>query len=295
MRRREYGQGFSGQRIVVIPRSVVRQARRYPLLAGLLPTDVGYFPRARRHLRERRNGVDQAIFIYCTKGEGWCEIAGKRHRIGTGDLLAIPPGVPHAYGADQKQPWTILWFHAVGPLAIGFLQELGASGERPVVTAGEGTALSALFEEVLSAVELGYSQVQLLHAAHALAHLLAVLVGACRAFDRDSAGSRPHVGQTISYMEQRLGQHLDLKALADAAHLARSQYAACFKRQTGYAPMDYFRRLKMHRACQLLDKTDLSIKAIAASLGYADQLYFSRAFKAVNEMSPLAYRKHRKG
>ena len=51
----------------------------------------------------------------------------------------------------------------------------------------------------------------------------------------------------------------------------------------------------MHRACQLLDTTQSSVKIIASSLGYEDPLYFSRAFRAVNETSPQTYRQKRKG
>ena len=38
-----------------------------------------------------------------------------------------------------------------------------------------------------------------------------------------------------------------------------------FKEQTVFAPIDYFNRLRMHSACQLLDTTGMSIKAIATS------------------------------
>ena len=79
------------------------------------------------------------------------------------------------------------------------------------------------------------------------------------------------------------------------ANLSRSQYAALFKRQTGYAPIDYFIRLRMHRACQLLDMTDLSVKTVAGRLGFEDPLYFSRVFRTVNEKTPTEYRKLRKG
>jgi AraC-like DNA-binding protein len=96
-------------------------------------------------------------------------------------------------------------------------------------------------------------------------------------------------------MKQHQDQRLQLDVLAAVANLARSQYSALFKRQTGYAPMDYFNRLKMHRACQLLDTTQSSVKAIAASLGYEDPLYFSRVFRGVNKMPPQAYRQMRKG
>jgi AraC family transcriptional regulator of arabinose operon len=295
MTRQEKGEGFAGQRIVVLPRAVVARARRHPLLAGVFPTDVGYFPRAHGHLRERPTGVDQAIFIYCVKGAGWCELAGKRFEVRAGELLVIPPDTPHVYGADTKRAWTIHWFHAKGVLIDAFLDELGVREEQPIAYLGEDAQLLALFEEVLSVLEHGYAPLQLLHASHAMAHLLATMIRRRRESWREEPDSHYRISRSIAYMKQHLDEPLRLDALAGVANLSRSQYTALFKEQTGYAPIDYFIRLKMHRACQLLDTTQSSVKVIAASLGYEDPLYFSRMFRAVNETSPIAYRRMRKG
>ena len=81
---RQRGEGFPGQRIVVLPRSAVGRLTTHPVLGRLLLTDIGYYPNALGHFFEREQGVNQAIFIYCTKGRGWCEFtrAAPRHRRG---------------------------------------------------------------------------------------------------------------------------------------------------------------------------------------------------------------------
>jgi AraC family transcriptional regulator of arabinose operon len=293
--RPEKGEGFRGQRIVVLPRTVVALARQHSLLAGIIPTDIGYFPRARGHLRERREGVNQAIFIYCAKGCGWCEVKGKRHNVGAGELLVLPPNTPHAYGADQKRPWSIHWFHVQGGSVGAFLKELEVTADRPTVQIGDSAQMLALFEEALDVVEHGYAPLQLIYAAQTLGHLLAAMIRHYREGHHENPGTRQKIAQTIVHMKQHLDQPLQLDALAAVANLARSQYSALFKRQTDYAPIDYFIRLKMRRACELLDTTSASVKVISALLGYEDPLYFSRAFRQVNEMSPRAYRQMRKG
>jgi AraC-like DNA-binding protein len=295
MNRLEKGEGFRGQRIVVLPRTVVERARSHPLLASVFPTDAGYFPRACGHLRERPAGADQAIFIYCIKGAGWCELNVKRHVVHPGELLVVPPKTPHVYGADETCPWTIHWFHVQGDLVKAFLDELEITVDHPVIHIGDNPQLLALFEEVLDVVEHGYAPVQLIYVAQTLAHLLAAMVRHYREGWHEQPATYQKVAQTIAYMKQHLDQQLQLDALATIANLARSQYTALFKRQTGYAPIDYFIRLKMHRACQLLDTTQYSVKMVAAALGYEDPLYFSRVFRAVNEMSPQTYRQMRKG
>ena len=289
------GDGFPGQRIVVLPHSVVLHAQKQALTSGLIPTDAGYFPRAAGHLRERSEGVEQAIFIYCAKGSGWCELAGERHLIHAGEVLVIPPHTAHAYGADEKTPWTIHWFHAQGKLLAGFLSELNVSAVRPVVFLGDDPQLLAIFQEVLDVLEHGYTPQRMLHAAQALAHLLAVMVRHRHENWREQPDAHQKINRTLAYMNEHLGQSLQLDTLAALANLSRSRYAALFKEQTGFAPIDYFNRLRMHRACQWLDTTDLSVKAIASRLGYDDPLYFSRVFRSVTEVSPMKYRRQHKG
>jgi AraC family transcriptional regulator, arabinose operon regulatory protein len=292
---KEKGEGFPGQRIVVLPRAVIARAMEHPVLSRLLPTDVGYFPKADGHLRERPSGTDQAIYIYCTQGEGWCDMAGRHHPVRAGDLLVVPPLAPHAYGAGKLHPWTIHWFHVTGTHGPFFLEELGATIEQPVLRLGEAPGLLALFEEVLDVVEHGYAPSQLLHASQALAHLLAALIRQHREHGRGEPDVNQKIAQSVAYMKQHLQKPLRVGTLASLVSLSSSHYSALFKSRTGYAPMDYFMRLRMHRACQLLDTTGLSVKEIALELGYEDPLYFSRVFKAVNDLPPSDYRRTHKG
>jgi transcriptional regulator GlxA family with amidase domain len=103
------------------------------------------------------------------------------------------------------------------------------------------------------------------------------------------------VQQSISYMLRHLDQSLQVATLAARANVSPSHFFALFKRQIGCAPIDYFIRLRMQHACRLLDETGLSVKEVAAALGYDDPFYFSRIFKSVNRVAPSEYRLSRNG
>jgi AraC-like DNA-binding protein len=72
-----------------------------------------------------------------------------------------------------------------------------------------------------------------------------------------------------------------------------SHYSSLFKKKTGFSPIDYFNHLKIQKACQYLQFTQLRIREIALKVGISDPLYFSRLFTQTMGYSPKEYRQHR--
>lgn len=277
---------------MIVPAQVLATAlRQKPLLRGLLVAGAGYFPKAAGHLRRRPRGFDQAILLYCVKGGGWCEMAGQVHTVRSGDLLVVPPDVPHAYGAHESNPWTIFWVHVTGSQMREYLRELGATTSTPVVRLGEDFQLALLFNEVVKSLEQGFLFLNLLHASHAMAHLLALMI--LHRENRDTSDTVEKVAQCIVHMSEHLDQPLRVADLAALASLSAAHFTVLFKEQTGCSPRDYLHLLRIHRACQLLHGTVLPVKDIAARLGYQDQFHFSRQFKAFQGVSPTDYRASR--
>jgi transcriptional regulator GlxA family with amidase domain len=98
------------------------------------------------------------------------------------------------------------------------------------------------------------------------------------------------IERTIAYMKEHLHQPLQAAALASRANVSLSHYFALFKRLTGCTPIDYFIHLRMERAREMLESTALTVKEVAAALGYDDPFYFSRVFKSTSGLAPTDYR-----
>ena len=274
--------------MIVPARVLAAVLRQKPLLRGLLIAGAGYFPNATGHLRRRPRGFDHTILIYCVKGGGWCEIAGQRHAVRSGDLLIVPADQPHSYGTQDSSPWTIFWVHLSGSQVPDYLCELGATAARPVKRLGDDFQVALLFNEVVKSLERSFSFPHLLHASHAMAHLLALVIGHREC--GDTSGSVDKVARCIVHMSEHLDQPLRVAALAAQASLSAAHFTALFKEQTGCSPRDYLHLLRIHRACQLLHDTALPVKDIAARLGYQDQFHFSRQFKAFQGVPPTDFR-----
>lgn len=98
------------------------------------------------------------------------------------------------------------------------------------------------------------------------------------------------IERCIAYMESNLNKPLRVSTLSALLGVSPSHFFFLFKRITGRSPIDFFIRMRVRRACEFLERTTLSVKEIAVSLGYEDQFYFSRVFKSVIGLAPRNYR-----
>src|ERR1700730_3938411 len=111
-------EGLLGQKAIVIPRKILStRCAKNDVINTLYITDIGYYPKAEFHYRERPQGADQHILIYCHDGNGQVAIGKTKHFIQPGDFFIIPHKIPHTYLADETNPWTIYWIHFKGTIA----------------------------------------------------------------------------------------------------------------------------------------------------------------------------------
>src|SRR5690606_6865238 len=103
-----------------------------------------------------------------------------------------------------------------------------------------------------------------------------------------------HISESIAFMKSNLQGNYSLRDFAFQQNISVSHYAELFKRKTGRSPIQYFNQLKIHKSCQYLYFTDMSIKEICVELGIDDPYYFSRLFKKMMGLSPTKYRSNYK-
>ncbi|WP_110589460.1 AraC family transcriptional regulator [Microbacterium suaedae] len=286
----ERADGFDRQRLSVLPRPLVAEALGRPVTGRMLVTDAGWFPRAHLHGRHRPEGAAETVVIICASGTGWLEVDEGRQRVGRGAAIVLPNSVPHAYGADEDDPWTIWWCHVRGSDVQELVDAAGIREGRRVISLRALDRATALLDEIAVSLEAGTTPARLIATAGLAWHLFTQL-----AVDR----ALPHEGtpleRALHYLEERVDGHVQVSELAALVGVSPSHLAALFRDATGGGVLAHHNSLKMARARQLLDTTDMSIAEIGRRVGRPDQFYFSRQFRRVHGMSPRAYRQQRKG
>lgn len=94
----------------------------------------------------------------------------------------------------------------------------------------------------------------------------------------------------IEFVKTNYIKNIGVREMADVIKMSESNLYAVFKKATGSSPIKYLNQYRLTIACELLRKTDYSIKEIAEKVGIPDQFYFSKLFKSKHSISPQQYR-----
>lgn len=287
--------GFRGEKAYVLPPSCLEELKTSPLSSILHITDIGYYPEAANHFRIRKEPLSQYVFIYCIKGSGWYEVGGKRYNVGADSYFILPPGLPHSYGSNHNNPWTIYWIHFNGTLAPEYMPHLSGPIEIKPSARSRIAHRLEIFDEIMDTLDSGFSKENLLYACSVFHHFLGSLrfLNQYRTIDTDKDFDM--VEMAIHFMKENISKKIRLSEIADFTGYSQTQFSSCFSSCKGIPPMEYLNQLRIKQACRFLDFSTLKINQICHRVGISDPYYFSRLFKRIMGVSPLAYRNNNKG
>ncbi|WP_127580063.1 helix-turn-helix domain-containing protein [Paenibacillus koleovorans] len=95
----------------------------------------------------------------------------------------------------------------------------------------------------------------------------------------------------FNYIDAHYHEPISLDLLADRLRISSGYLSTYFKEKTGNNFIDYLHQVRLNRAMELLDGTDLRIQEIAERVGYANVNSFIRMFKKLHGVTPGDYRK----
>ncbi|WP_437818178.1 AraC family transcriptional regulator [Sorangium sp. So ce1078] len=101
----------------------------------------------------------------------------------------------------------------------------------------------------------------------------------------------PSIARALAAIHGDPGAPWTVGALAGCAGMSRSAFAAEFRRHVGEPPLAYVTAWRMRHAARLLEDGRLSIKDIAAKVGYGSDEAFNRVFKGWAGVPPGEYRR----
>src|SRR5690606_15901963 len=99
------------------------------------------------------------------------------------------------------------------------------------------------------------------------------------------------VDKVQQYMLEHLDQEFSRERLAEQVYLNPAYLSRLFRRETGLSLTDYMVKLRMNKAKEQLESSNLKVSDIAYLVGYANFSHFSKLFKKTTGLTPQEYRK----
>jgi AraC-like DNA-binding protein len=99
------------------------------------------------------------------------------------------------------------------------------------------------------------------------------------------------LAQITDYLSANVERRLEFKDILEEFNLSSSVVKKIFRQQMGCGVMDYFTRLKIDRAKELIREENYNFTEISERLGFNTSQYFTTVFKRVSGMTPSEYAK----
>lgn len=98
------------------------------------------------------------------------------------------------------------------------------------------------------------------------------------------------ISRIKAIIEERYAHELSIARIAEEVYLTPNYISLIFKKETGETITDYITKIRIGKAKELLQTTNLKVMEIAERVGYENPHYFSTVFKKTVGMHPLKYR-----
>lgn len=123
----------------------------------------------------------------------------------------------------------------------------------------------------------------------------AQIMAACAGYIYLNAMISPRYANLSARLQDYISIHyadaLSLSAVAETFQVSVSYLCAAVRRERNTTPHRMLTEIRMEKAMELLQQTELPISEVAGKVGISDYNYFSRVFHSKTGMSPSAYRK----
>jgi AraC family L-rhamnose operon transcriptional activator RhaR len=278
---------------------------------GLFHFTDGALADAIPYLHDHDSPVHTHSFVeiaFTVSGAGVHSCLNGKQEVRAGDVILLRPGVWHGYeSCSQLSVYNCCFSSELLRRELSWVREDPLLGyllwAGPYSSSARGMLTAALdpatFRECLThldALAALRRRPQQRHRGDVIGRLSLLFSQIGQAVARtdqslDEAAVHPAVGRVMRLLEADLVRQWTLAELADEVHLTPGHIVRLFKGATGLTPMGYLAQVRAEHAAVLLLHSDEPVTGIGRAVGWPDQNYFARRFKAHYGLSATTYRK----
>ena len=214
------------------------------------------------------------------------EAAGHRTPLSETELSPLYERLQYA-SADEVEMILTEYTRSLDPsLVLGYLRVGGLLAARRIIQEAEGVPKEVLSEALVE-------EAMRTEGEEGFRLLAELLKQAIDYRNRNRAGyGDPIISRARAFLSEHYADpNLMLQDVAGEVHLSQSHFSTVFAQETGLTFTQYLTALRIGKAKELLEATEMRSSQIALEVGYNDSHYFSYLFKKTTGMTPSDYRR----
>ena len=226
---------------------------------------------------------DTFLIECCTGGAGSVIINGTEFPVKAGDCYFLLPGDTVTHTADLECPRSGVFCSFAGSQAGRYLQDAGIDSDHPYAPPECFPELNRLVEGLVTMIGQEDAGAPLRQRAY-----LNGIFGVLLQYTGADPERSPMIQKAIAFMEAHHQEPLTVDQIASRVGLERCYFSTKFKEETGLSPHQFLNRLRIRKACILLEHRHCSVSDCAEAVGLPPE-NFARIFRRWMGMSPRAF------
>lgn len=229
---------------------------------------------------DRQPPYSRLYYVY--EGDVWLEWQGGKLRLEAGKMYLLPAGL--SFSACCERRASKLYFYLQLLKADGY--DVAAELNRPAVLPLNQDRINEMRRLLEDETLRAALALKTMLTEDLLAFFMAERLG-----EGEFSSLSPTVLAAMQLIRRRLSAQLTVRQVAERLYVSERTLTKAFRRELGQTPGCYIDEMLFMEACRRLRLTDRPIGEISEQLGFCDQFYFSRCFRARSGKSPSAYRR----
>ena len=229
------------------------------------------------------------LIHFVLKGKGELHINEHTFQLKEGDAFIIPSDKISYYKASEEDPWCYVWISFLGIDSENYIYQLMTALDDIYIV--HNVNIEKYKELIFEILAFQGKDISRYFYANSLLYQIMALLFEEVPYEENQRKQNSIADEVKFYLDVNYAEKLVLKDVAKEFGVHPNYMTRIFHEKFGISPKKYLMDLKLKKACHLLTTTSLSIGVIAGSLGFDDQLAFSRIFRKEFGEAPSRYRK----
>ena len=238
---------------------------------------------------------------YCHYGDGDLVIEDDTYRFDAGMISCIPANYLHVTRSDAnvRAFWEYIY---ISPEDI--LRQWGKStqetrqimdavgGKSFFVRVEECPAIAALIRAIF--VEMQHRSAHYRECVRGMAYALLFEIARFNDMGEGQSAGKSislQLGSAIEYVDKNYPNNFKIADLANECHMSETHFRRIFQEKMNMTPVEYVNFVRVRKACELIDKTDISMEDVAEKVGFVTPSTFNRNFRRIIGTSPYQWKK----